>query len=123
MFLLLHPLPDGDRFLAADAPVLPQVRLPPLELFRGRGDDVPERDARERAGMQPVVQDIAELLADVLAVIVPYGLDDLVRLLLQLLDISGETPLPHPGVPTRALPRSEEHTSELQSQFHLVCRV
>src|SRR6267143_1360035 len=26
-------------------------------------------------------------------------------------------------LPDRALPRSEEHTSELQSQFHLVCRL
>src|SRR5689334_25237198 len=25
--------------------------------------------------------------------------------------------------PTRGSPRSEEHTSELQSQFHLVCRL
>src|SRR5699024_11520818 len=29
--------------------------------------------------------------------------------------------LPHPGIPL--LPRSEEHTSELQSRFDLVCRL
>src|SRR5689334_23787848 len=29
---------------------------------------------------------------------------------------------PPPPIPVRAL-RSEEHTSELQSQFHLVCRL
>src|SRR5689334_24103482 len=41
-------------------------------------------------------------------------------------------PAPHAGFATghnrryrelRLLPRSEEHTSELQSQFHLVCRL
>src|SRR5689334_24150927 len=29
----------------------------------------------------------------------------------------------HNGKEHEALPRSEEHTSELQSQFHLVCRL
>src|SRR6266481_9953976 len=34
------------------------------------------------------------------------------------------SPMVWPGNPSEArLPRSEEHTSELQSQFHLVCRL
>src|SRR5438309_4406704 len=32
-------------------------------------------------------------------------------------------PDPGPGCSTRDRARSEEHTSELQSQFHLVCRL
>src|SRR5689334_24551803 len=32
-------------------------------------------------------------------------------------------PAPHGWVGTHASARSEEHTSELQSQFHLVCRL
>src|SRR5689334_23496582 len=31
--------------------------------------------------------------------------------------------LPHQNADHVELPRSEEHTSELQSQFHLVCRL
>src|SRR5438309_3948695 len=31
--------------------------------------------------------------------------------------------VPHDSRPAPELPRSEEHTSELQSQFHLVCRL
>src|SRR5689334_24583662 len=33
------------------------------------------------------------------------------------------TDLIESAAPPRASPRSEEHTSELQSQFHLVCRL
>src|SRR3989338_8027604 len=33
------------------------------------------------------------------------------------------TPLPHDGCRKKGGRRSEEHTSELQSQFHLVCRL
>src|SRR3989338_7814526 len=32
-------------------------------------------------------------------------------------------PALHTPIPYRALMRAEEHTSELQSQFHLVCRL
>src|SRR6266568_5468464 len=32
-------------------------------------------------------------------------------------------PPPHPVPPLPGAARSEEHTSELQSQFHLVCRL
>src|SRR5690554_7499521 len=48
----------------------------------------------------------------------------------ELLDItltargqSGGNPIPMAGVPFHAAERSEEHTSELQSRPHLVCRL
>src|SRR5689334_25249281 len=39
------------------------------------------------------------------------------------LTIAHPAPLGYPADPTNASFRSEEHTSELQSQFHLVCRL
>src|SRR6478736_10430047 len=36
---------------------------------------------------------------------------------------SPHSPTLHPAIASRRLPRSEEHTSELQSQSNLVCRL
>src|SRR2546422_6421303 len=37
--------------------------------------------------------------------------------------VRGREPPDGPGAEPRRLPRSEEHTSELQSRLHLVCRL
>src|SRR2546430_13107964 len=89
--------------------------FPYTTLFRSAlGDRPPQVDHRPAVGPRPPDHVRADVHVDV-AVVEIHGLQPLRRVVpLLLVEVRG--PAPH-------APRSEEHTSELQSQSNLVCRL